>query len=234
MTIFNVFDEPESLLFRFSTIIFFIILYYTSSYFLLFENRPTILIAICLIVFHVGHVVGLKFLHNNSYFALVWAAAIVPLIIFLLFSKLEEGSGGKEKMSVDKSERDLYQKLKQKYEDSGDRMEKEGVPRSQLEKQQAYNQKNGDGSKDFDRPEFSGLTHSSRSQNGMLTEDNRHMENVQQDLDIKYNANVQLHGNVVETDPNSGFGRTGGLQDQDFFAISGMDSGMGGLSYGLF
>jgi len=91
---FNVFEEYEENPFmRFSSILLFIYIYYSLSYYFLTEkviNKPHIFFIILLLFLHLIHVIVLKFLYINDLHIYAWIFAMAPLVIFLLYSKYKD------------------------------------------------------------------------------------------------------------------------------------------------
>lgn len=97
---FNVFEEYEDNIFlRFSSILLFIYIYYSLSYYFLSNKnikKPHIFFIILLLFLHLIHVILLKFLFINNLETYAWIAAILPLVVYLLFSKYKEVTKRKE------------------------------------------------------------------------------------------------------------------------------------------
>lgn len=98
---FNIFEEYEDNVFlRFSSILLFIYIYYSLSYYFLTDkviNKPHIFFVILLLFLHLIHILLLKFLYINDLQTYAWIAAMAPLVIYLLYSKYKEVVKRKEK-----------------------------------------------------------------------------------------------------------------------------------------
>jgi hypothetical protein len=96
MNFFNldIFEDIENDFFqRFSSILLFIYLYYSLSYYFLLDdqiNKPHIIYILILLIFHLIHIILLKILHNNNLISYSWIFAMIPLIIYLFYTKYME------------------------------------------------------------------------------------------------------------------------------------------------
>lgn len=111
----NIFDEEEDNIFtRFSSVVFFVFIYYSLSYYFLINNKdkclqkPKFINIFILIILHIIHVIVLKVLHNNELYSYMWILAILPLILFMFYNKYEENRMKREKEKMDK----MYEQFK--------------------------------------------------------------------------------------------------------------------------
>lgn len=109
---FNIFEEYEdNVLLRFSSILLFIYIYYSLSYYFLTDkviNKPHIFFIILMLFLHLIHVIILKFLYINDLQIYAWIFAMAPLVLYLLYSKYKDIVNKKELQR----EAFLMQKLK--------------------------------------------------------------------------------------------------------------------------
>jgi|TARA_B100001971_G_scaffold24599_1_gene19136 hypothetical protein len=91
---FDIFEEFENNIFqRFSSIILFVYLYYSLSYYFITDdkiNKPHIFFILILLILHLIHIICLKILHKNDLITYSWILAMAPLVVFLLYTKYKE------------------------------------------------------------------------------------------------------------------------------------------------
>lgn len=109
---FDIFEEFESNVFqRFSSIILFVYLYYSLSYYFITEdkiNKPHIFFILILIILHLIHIICLKILHKNELVTYSWILAMAPLVLYLLYTKYKE----RVLINQKKKEQQMMQKLR--------------------------------------------------------------------------------------------------------------------------
>jgi len=95
MDIYNMFNEEEDFIgHKFSSVLLFVFLYYSLSYyFLLNENgclkKPHISYVVIMLILHIIHIILLKFFHTREEHMYMWIVAIVPLLLYLIYSKYQ-------------------------------------------------------------------------------------------------------------------------------------------------
>ena len=117
------FQEDNDAIKRFSTVVFFIFIYYTLSYFFITKSgdcikKPHVSKVLGLMLFHIIHILLVKYLHNQELFSYMWIAAILPVFLYLVCSKYMEMQKRKE----DRKMKELYAKLQQQ-ENGGENVE---------------------------------------------------------------------------------------------------------------
>ena len=109
---FDIFEEFENNIFqRFSSIILFVYLYYSLSYYFITDdkiNKPHIFFILILLILHLIHIICLKILHKNDLITYSWILAMAPLVVFLLYTKYKERVNSYQK----KKEAEMMQKLR--------------------------------------------------------------------------------------------------------------------------
>lgn len=116
MELQNIFGEDsDGMLTRFSTVVLFIFLYYSLSYFFLINDsecikKPHISKVVMLLFFHIIHIIILKVLHDNEYTAYMWLVAMLPLFVYLLYTKYMESVKRKQ----DRMMKEMYAQLQSK------------------------------------------------------------------------------------------------------------------------
>jgi hypothetical membrane protein len=104
----NVFNEDENFLMRFSTLVFFVFIYYSISYYFLIDNnqeclqKPRLLTLLYLVVFHIIHVLIMKILYNNEMYAYTFIIAILPILVYILYSKYQQKLKKREELKMRK------------------------------------------------------------------------------------------------------------------------------------
>lgn len=118
----NIFNEDENFIMRFSTMVLFVFIYYSISYYFLIDDKieclkkPRILSMIYFVFFHIIHVILLKVLYNNEMYAYSFILAILPILLYLLYNKYQQKLKKKEELKMKK----LYDEFK-KTKDLGGR-----------------------------------------------------------------------------------------------------------------
>lgn len=116
MDIFN--EDEEFIAYRFSSILLFIFIYYSLSYYFILADpiqKPHISIAMIMIILHISHIILLKFLHGRGDYMYTWIAAILPLILYLLYSKYK----GYMQRKADKKKKEMYAEFKKQQGNDG-------------------------------------------------------------------------------------------------------------------
>jgi hypothetical protein len=112
----NIFGEDsDGILSRFSTVILFIFVYYSLSYYFLTNDdecmkKPHISKVAFLIFFHIVHIILLKILHDNEMVAYMWVAAMLPIFLYLIYTKYIESIKRKEERMM----KEMYAQLQAK------------------------------------------------------------------------------------------------------------------------
>jgi len=100
MNIYNIFNEEEEFIgYKFSTVLLFIFIYYSLSYYFLMKSpvqKPHVSKMMIMLILHIIHIILLKFLHQRENYMYMWIAAIVPLVIYMLYSKYQKHIQDKE------------------------------------------------------------------------------------------------------------------------------------------
>jgi len=109
----NIFNEDaEGMIARFSSVIIFIFIYYSLSYYFLINSedcikKPHVSRVIILLILHIVHIIFLKFLHSREDFTYMWLVAIIPLVLYLIYTKYTSMMKAKE----DKKMKEMYATL---------------------------------------------------------------------------------------------------------------------------
>ena len=116
MDIYNIFnEEEEGVVQKFSTVIVFVFIYYALSYYFILSNpitKPHVSYMLIMIIMHIIHIILLKFFHSREQFSYMWITAILPLVIYLCFSKYKMYNKRKE----DEKKKEMYETLQQQNE----------------------------------------------------------------------------------------------------------------------
>ena len=113
MDLKNIFNEDsEGIITRFSSVILFVFIYYSLSYYFITKSedclkRPHVSRVIILIILHVLHVIVLKFLHDKEMISYMWLTAMIPLVFYLIYTKYMENIRKKE----EKKMKEMYAQL---------------------------------------------------------------------------------------------------------------------------
>ena len=105
MELSNIFQEENDAIKRFSTIVFFVFIYYSLSYYFMTKSqdcikKPHISKILLLLFLHIIHVLLLKYLHNEEMYAYMWIVALLPLFIYMLYTKYTEYQRKKEERKL--------------------------------------------------------------------------------------------------------------------------------------
>ena len=97
---------------RFSSVILFVFIYYSLSYYFITNSedclkRPHISRVIIMIVLHILHIIVLKMLHERELYSYMWLVAMLPLVLYLIYAKYQETIKRKE----DKKMKEMYAQL---------------------------------------------------------------------------------------------------------------------------
>lgn len=100
MDIYNLFNEEEEFIGnKFSSVLLFIFLYYSLSYYFLLKTpiqKPHISKVMIMLILHIIHIILLKFFHQRGDYMYMWILAIIPLVLYLLYSKYQKYIQDKE------------------------------------------------------------------------------------------------------------------------------------------
>ena len=122
MDIYNLFNEDEEFIgYKFSTVLLFIFMYYSLSYYFLMKSpvqKPHVSKVMMMLILHIIHIILLKFFHQREDYMYMWILAIVPLVLYLLYSKYSKHIQDKEdaKMAA------LYAQMQSKEEQGTEHM----------------------------------------------------------------------------------------------------------------
>ena len=122
MDIYNLFNEDEEFIgYKFSTVLLFIFMYYSLSYYFLMKSpvqKPHVSKVMMMLILHIIHIILLKFFHQREDYMYMWILAIVPLVLYLLYSKYSKHIQDKEdaKMAA------LYAQMQSKQEQGTENM----------------------------------------------------------------------------------------------------------------
>lgn len=107
----DIFDEDEDfILYRFSLITLFVFLYYSLSYFFLYQEpikKPHFSIFLLMLFLHISHIIFLKFLHVKNYYNVMWMSAIFPIFLYFIYSKYIKYI----KKQKEQKEQEMYNKI---------------------------------------------------------------------------------------------------------------------------
>ena len=109
-------ENEENIFERFSSILLSTFLYYTMSYYLLNKDeieKPGFFIYLSFIILHISHILLLKFLHYKEEYAIMWIVTILPLVIYIIYSKYITYKKKKDQIRKKKME----EKLRKEKED---------------------------------------------------------------------------------------------------------------------
>ena len=116
MDIYNIFnEEADGIVQKFSTVILFVFIYYTLSYYFILSNpvnKPHIAHMVMMIIIHIIHIILLKFFHSREEISYMWVIAILPLVLYLCFSKYKMYNKRKE----EEKKKEMYAQLQKENE----------------------------------------------------------------------------------------------------------------------
>jgi Ca2+/Na+ antiporter len=171
MDIYNLFDENEDFfLQKFSTMLIFIFIYYSISYFFILQEpikKPHISFIFILILLHIIHIIIIKFLHNEEYYVYAWLAIIIPILLYLIYSKYNDYIKQKEKKKYDAMMEQARREVNGNHPDLPPQEFRNSMPQQPPRAPH----------------------HPTSIVDEMLMGDNRNMQNMQQDIAIKYDQN---------------------------------------------
>lgn len=219
---FNIFEEYEDNLFlRFSSILLFIYIYYSLSYYFLTDKiikKPHIFFVILLLFLHLIHVLVLKFLYINDLHTYAWIAAMAPLVLYLLYSKYREIVKRKEA----EKEKKMMAKIKKQMQIADDqpfmrntapqipnKQPAQQYPQQNPNQQQQYPQQQPRRIENYDMPIVNEMNGNSRN-----------MQNLRQNSQFRTSMSQFQDSNQVSerVDMNTGFNLNG--DDPYFSGIS--------------
>lgn len=116
MDIYNIFnEEQDGIVQKFSTVIVFVFIYYALSYYFILSNpitKPHVAYMLMMIIIHIIHIILLKFFHSREEFSYMWIVAILPLVLYLCFSKYKMYNKKKE----EEKKKEMYATLQKQNE----------------------------------------------------------------------------------------------------------------------
>lgn len=216
---FDIFEEFESNIFqRFSSIILFVYLYYSLSYYFITDdeiNKPHIFFILILLILHLIHIICLKILHKNNLVSYSWLLAMAPLVLYLLYTKYKE----RVLINQKKKEQQMMQKLRNQMNlpDGQFFMRNINPQMPNKQPQQQYGQQN---------PNQQPIMPQQQSRQIQLQQpmthqldESRNLENLQQNRVNRINLNQQENPNQISE-----------RIDQPTEELMGMDPYFNGLS----
>lgn len=221
---FNIFEEYEENVFlRFSSILLFIYIYYSLSYYFLTDKviqKPHIFFVILLLFLHLVHILVLKFLYINNLQTYAWIAAMAPLVFYLLYSKYSEivkkRELKKEKMMMEKIKKQMQIPDDQPFmRNTAPQMpskpQMEQYPQQNPQQQQYIPQQQPRQIQQYDMPIVNEMTGNSRT-----------LQNIQQNQQIRTSMSQFQDSNQISerVEMNTGFNLNG--DDPYFSGISGI------------
>ena len=126
----NIFSEDsEGIVTRFSSVILFVFIYYSLSYYFITKSeeclkRPHISRIVILIVLHILHIIVLKVLHDKEMISYMWLVAMIPLVLYLIYTKYQESIRKKE----EKKMKEMYAQLQSKQNTEDDEFMRNVTP----------------------------------------------------------------------------------------------------------
>ena len=190
---FDIFEEFESNIFqRFSSIILFVYLYYSLSYYFITEdkiNKPHIFFILILIILHLIHIICLKILHKNELVTYSWLLAITPLVLYLLYTKYRE----RVLINQKKKEQEMMLKLRNQMNLPGQNFMRNANPQMPNKPpQQQFGQQNPNQQPIMPQQQ-------PRAVQPMVNQldDSRNMENLQQNRYSRMNLKQQQNPNQL-------------------------------------
>lgn len=217
---FDIFEENEdNIFFRFSSILLFIYIYYSLSYYFLLDNtinKPHIFFIIILLILHLIHIIILKILYKNDLQIYAWLLAMIPLVFYLLYTKYRD--------IVKKNELEKEIKLKEKLKKELG-IEKEHFVRN-IVSQPKKPEFRPDNNHYQRQPEINENRNIQKdiSYNSMVNEldNSKNMENLQQNRMIRQSMSDFQDSNQISENikVNNGFNLSG--QDTYFNNMSGI------------
>ena len=194
---FDIFEEFESNIFqRFSSIILFVYLYYSLSYYFITDdeiNKPHIFFILILLILHLIHIICLKILHKNNLVSYSWLLAMAPLVLYLLYTKYKE----RVLINQKKKEQQMMQKLRNQMNlpDGQFFMRNINPQMPNKQPQQQYGQQN---------PNQQPIMPQQQSRQIQLQQpmthqldESRNLENLQQNRSARMNLNQQQNPNQL-------------------------------------
>jgi len=193
---FDIFEEFESNIFqRFSSIILFVYLYYSLSYYFISDSKidkPHIFFVLILLILHLIHIITLKILHKNDLITYSWILAIAPLVFYLLYIKYKERVNINQKLK----EQEMMKKLREQMNIP----ENEGFMRNANPQmpnkppQEQYGQQNPNQQQMMPQQQPRQV-----QQQPMVNQldESRNMENLQQNRGARINLNQQQYPNQI-------------------------------------
>lgn len=220
---FNIFEEYEDNAFlRFSSILLFVYIYYSLSYYFLTDkviNKPHIFFVILLLFLHLIHVLLLKFLYINDLHTYAWITAMAPLVLYLLYSKYREMVKRKE------TERELKMmaKLKKQMEmPDNEPFMRNTAPQMPSKPQMAqYPQQNPQQQQHMPQQQPRQIENYDMPIVNEMTGNSRNLQNIRQNSQIRTSMSQFQDSNQISerVEMNTGFNLNG--DDPYFSGISG-------------
>lgn len=220
---FNIFEEYEDNAFlRFSSILLFVYIYYSLSYYFLTDkviNKPHIFFVILLLFLHLIHVLLLKFLFINDLHTYAWIAAMAPLVLYLLYSKYREIVKRKE------TERELKMmaKLKKQMEmPDNEQFMRNTAPQMPKKPQMGqYPQQNPNQQQHMPQQQPRKIENYDMPIVNEMTGNSRNLQNIRQNSQIRTSMSQFQDSNQVSerVEMNTGFNLNG--DDPYFSGVSG-------------
>lgn len=220
---FNIFEEYEDNVFlRFSSILLFVYIYYSLSYYFLTDkviNKPHIFFVILLLFLHLIHILLLKFLYINDLQIYAWIAAIAPLVFYLLYSKYKEIVKKKE---IEKEQK-MMAKIKKQMEipDNQPFMRNTAPQMPNKQPSQQYPQQNPNQQQTMPQQQPRKIQQYDMPIVNEMTGNSRTIQNMQQNTQIRSSMSQFQDSNQVseKVEMNTGFNLNG--DDPYFSGISG-------------
>jgi len=200
---FDIFEEFENNIFqRFSSIILFVYLYYSLSYYFISDtkiNKPHIFFILILLILHLIHIITLKILHKNNLVTYSWILAIVPLVFYLLYTKYKERMNINNKLKEEQMMTKLRNQLNIQEENfmrNANPQMPNKPPQEQYPSQYQQNIPQQQPMKEQYPPQYQQNIPPQQPMVNQLDE-SRNMENLQQNRGTRINLNQQQNPNQL-------------------------------------
>ena len=194
---FDIFEEFESNIFqRFSSIILFVYLYYSLSYYFISDskiNKPHIFFVLILLILHLIHIITLKILHKNDLITYSWILAMAPLVFYLLYIKYKERVNINQQLK----EQEMMKKLKNQMNiPDGENFMRNANPQMPMKPpQEQFGQQNPNNQQIMPQQQPRQVMHQQPMVNQL--DESRNMENLQQNRGARMNLNQQQNPNQI-------------------------------------
>jgi len=225
----NIFEEYEDNIFlRFSSILLFIYIYYSLSYYFLSEKvikKPHIFFIILLLFLHLIHIIILKILYINELEIYAWIFAMAPLVLYLLYSKYKDIVKKKEQIKEAK----MMEKIKKQMQipDEQQFMRNANPQMPSKPQMQQYPQQNPNQQQYIPQQQPRMIEQEPQQQNynqilEQIHGNDRNMQNIQQNTQIRNTMSQFQDSNQVSEKVvmNTGFDLSG--SDPYFNNMSGV------------